>query len=135
MPVEATAVDQPFEDAPSTADVEPQDAPQDAPQNAFDDAPPKRGRPAGSKDKQPRKRPVRAASPDRCVTRRSAPPRKVTKRVQIVESADEASSSASEVETPRSARHRQWVEYRQQKQDAHHASVSRYAALFDRMLA
>ena len=138
MPVEATAVDQPFEDAQSDADrkpQDPQDAPQDAQQDISDDAPPKRGRPAGSKDKQPRKRPVRAVSLERPVTRRSAPPRKTTKRVQIVESDDEASSSASEVETPRTARRRQWVEYRQQRQDAHHASVNRYAALFDRMLA
>ena len=135
MPVEATDVDQPFDDAPS-AEPEPQDAqpePRDAPEPQ--DAPPKRGRPAGSKDKQPRKRPVRAVSLERPVTRRSAPPRKVTKRVQIVESASEASESASEVETPRAARHRQWTEYRQQKFDAHQANVNRYAALFDRMLA
>ena len=137
MPVEATDVDQPFEDAqlaqpePQDAQPEPQDAPEDAPQSP----PQKRGRPAGSKDKQPRKRPVRAASLERPVTRRSAPPRKVVRRVQIVESASEASSSASEVETPRTARHRQWAEYRQQKQDTHQANVNRYAALFDRMLA
>ena len=146
MPVEATDVDQPFDistaneqDAPAS---EPQDAPQNAPQDAPEpqdapqEAPQKRGRPAGAKDKQPRKRPVRAASPERPVTRRSAPPRKVARRVQIVESASEASSSAEEdVETPRTARHRQWAEYRQQKSDAHQMSVNRYAALFDRMLA
>ena len=131
MPVEATDIDQPFDDAPS---AEPQDAPE--PQNAPEpqDAP-KRGRPAGSKDKQPRKRPVRAVSLERPVTRRSAPPRKATRRVQIVESASEASESASEVETPRTARHRQWVEHRKHKQDMHQANVNRYAALFDRMLA
>ena len=134
MPVEATDVDQPFDDAPS-AEPEPQDAPQTAPQDAPESPPQKRGRPAGSKDKQPRKRPVRAAEPERPVTRRSAPPRKVVRRVQIVESASEASSSASEIETPRTARHRQWAEYRQQKADAHQMSVNRYAALFDRMLA
>ena len=89
----------------------------------------------GQQDKQLRKRPVRAVSLERPVTRRSAPPRKATRRVQIVESASEASSSASEVETPRTARHRQWAEYRQQKNDAHQANVNRYAALFDRMLA
>ncbi len=136
MPVEATNVDQPFEDAQS-AQPEPQDAqpePQDA-QPEPQETPQKRGRPAGSKDKQPRKRPVRAVSLERPVTRRSAPPRKATRRVQIVESASEASSSASEVETPRTARHRQWAEYRQQKQDTHQANVNRYAALFDRMLA
>ena len=127
-------MDQPFEDA-QLAQPEPQDAqpePQDAPEPP--DAP-KRGRPAGSKDKQPRKRPVRAVSLERPVTRRSAPPRKVTKRVQIVESASEASESASEVETPRTARHRQWAEHRQHKLDAHQANVNRYVALFDRMLA
>ena len=140
MPLEATDVDQPFEDAPKAqlAQPEPQDAqPQDTPepQDAPQEAPQKRGRPAGAKDKQPRKRPVRAASLERPVTRRSAPPRKVVRRVQIVESASEASSSASEVETPRTARHRQWAEYRQQKTEAHQMSVNRYAALFDRMLA
>ena len=138
MPVEATDVDQPFDDAPS-AEPEPQDAPQTAPepQDAPEpqSPPQKRGRPAGSKDKQPRKRPVRAVSLERPVTRRSAPPRKATRRVQIVESASEASESASEVESPRTARHRQWVEYRQQKHNTHQANVNRYAALFDRMLA
>ena len=132
MPVEATDVDQPFEDA-----AEPQDAPQtqDAEQDAPDEQDvPKRGRPADSKDKQPRKRPVRAVSLQRPVTRRSAPPRKATKRVQI-ESASEASESASEVESPRTVRHRQYIEHRQQKHDAHRANVNRYVALFDRMLA
>ena len=133
MPVGATDVDQPFDDAPS---AEPQDAEQDAPQDAPDEQspPPKRGRPAGSKDKQPRRRPVRAVSLERPVTRRSAPPRKATKRVQI-ESASEDSESASEVESPRTARHRQWAQHRQQKHDAHQANVNRYVALFDRMLA
>ena len=134
MPVEATPVNEPFEDN-SNATVEPQNAPQnatdvqDAPQS-----PQKRGRPAGSKDKQPRKRPVRAASLERPVTRRSAPPRKVQQRVQI-ESASEASSSASEIETPRAARHRQYAEYRQQKNDLYQANVNKYAAMFDKMLA
>ena len=142
MPVEATDVDQPFDDAQlaPSAQQEPQDAqpePQDAPelQDAPQSPPQKRGRPACAKDKQPRKRPVRAASVERPVTRRSAPPRKVVRRVQIVESASEASSFASEIESPRTARHRQWAEYRQQKHDAHQASVNRHAALFDRMLA
>ena len=131
MPVEATDVDQPFE-------TEPQDVPQDAEQDTSQDisdeqSPPKRGRPAGSKDKQPRRRPVRAVSPVRPVTRRSAPPRR-TKRVQI-ESASEASESAEEVESPRTARHRQFITHRQQKYDAHQANVNRYVALFDRMLA
>ena len=135
MPVEATDVDQPFE-------TEPQDVPQDAEQDAEQDtsqdtsdkqSPPKRGRPAGSKDKQPRRRPV-CADIVRPVTRRSAPPRRTTKRVQI-ESASEASESAEEVESPRTARHRQFVTHRQQKHDAHQANVNRYVALFDRMLA
>ena len=115
-------------------------------------APRARGRPAGSKDKQPRKRPARAAAwadeeeeetrePPRPPTRRSAPPKKSSaprRRVQIVESASSASeSSASEEEapSPRTTRHRQWAAYRQQKTDAHQANVNRYAALFDRMLA
>ena len=149
MAIEAMDVDQPFQDAPNVqaAQTQPQDMPdaQTQPQDMPDAqtqpqaAPQKRGRPAGAKDKQPRKRPVRAAEPEelpRPVTRRSAPPRKVARRVQIVSSDDEASSSAQEdPETPRTARHRQWAEYRQQKNDAHQMSVNRYAALFDRMLA
>ena len=140
MPVEATDVDQPFE-APDDA---PQEKEQDAPQEKEKDAPPaepveppdaqdapKRGRPAGSKDTQPRKRPERAASVERPVTRRSAPPRKTTKRVRI----ESASEESDEMESPRTARHRQWAEFRQHKNDAHQASVNRYASLFDRMLA
>ena len=139
MAIEATDVDQPLQEAQDAQD-QPAPAPE-LPQEPQDPppAPRTRGRPAGAKDKQPRKRPVRAAEPEelpRPVTRRSAPPRKVARRVQIVESASEASSSAEEdVETPRTARHRQWAEYRQQKADAHQTSVNRYAALFDRMLA
>ena len=104
-----------------------------------------RGRPAGAKDKQPRKRPARAAAwadeeeepPPRPPTRRSAPPKQRARRVRIVESASSASSAAEEEEelSPRTARHRQWAVYRQQKTDAHQANVNRYAALFDRMLA
>ena len=137
MPVEATDVDQPFDAAAEhSAEPDVQDAPDDAPQDAPQDAPePKRrGRPAGSKDKQPRQRLVRADQLVRPVTRRSAPPRNTTKRVQI-ESASEASESAEEVESPRTARHRQYIEHRQHKQDIHRANVNRYAALFDRMLA
>ena len=123
-------------------------------------APRGRGRPAGSKDKQPRKRPARAAwadvageeeeeetqePPPRPLTRRrsSAPPKKSSaprRRVQIV-TEESASSSAEEEEqepppaSPRTTRHQQWAAYRQQKTDAHQANVNRYAALFDRMLA
>ena len=132
MPVEATDVDQPFDDAPTDAAILPEVEP-DEPQDSVPDEPnlPKRGRPAGSKDKQPRRRCV-SAVPPRPVTRRSATVRTCAKRVQI-ESASEASESAEE--SPRTARHRQWVEYRQHKQDTHQANVNRYAALFDRMLA
>ena len=117
-------------------------------------APRGRGRPPGSKDKQPRKRPARAASadvlgeeeeeeepPPRPLTRRSRarPPKSVPRRrVQIVE--EESDSPAEEAETtpppsPRTRRHQEWTTYRQQKADAHRANVNRYAALFDRMLA
>ena len=131
MPVEATDVDTPFE--PQTADDQ-QDAqsPVELPVQSPQSPKKKQGRPAGSKDKAPRRRPVRAEP--RPVTRRSAPPRKTEKRVQI-ESASEASESASEVESPRTARHRQYVNHRQHVQNMHQASVNRYAALFDRMLA
>ena len=136
MPVEATDIDQPFvaPDAEQTAEPKQDAFAQDAPDQMPQSPKHKRGRPAGSKDKQPRRRPVRAVSPVRPVTRRSAPPRRTTKRVQI-ESASEASESASEVETPRTARHRQYIEHRQRKQDMHQANINRYAALFDRMLA
>ena len=124
-------------------------------------APRTRGRPAGSKDKQPRKRPARAAAwadvageeeeeeeetqepPPRPSTRRrsSAPKSAPRRRVQIV-TEESASSSAEEEEeeeapppSPRTTRHQQWAAYRQQKTDAHQANVNRYAALFDRMLA
>ena len=124
-------------------------------------APRGRGRPAGSKDKQPRKRPARAAwadvageeeeeetqePPPRPSTRRrsSAPKKKSSaprRRVQIV-TEESASSSAEEEEeeeapppSPRTTRHQQWAAYRQQKADVHQANVNRYAALFDRMLA
>ena len=142
MPVEATDVDQPFETEPQAVphdacqdlqeDLQ-QDTSQDIAQDKDTQSPPKRGRPAGSKDKQPRRRPV-CADIVRPVTRRSAPPRRTTKRVQI-ESASEASESAEEVESPRTARHRQFVTHRQQKHDAHQANVNKYVALFDRMLA
>ena len=119
----------------------------------------RRGRPAGSKDKQPRKRPARAAAcrsaaraelawaeedeeelqppRERPPTRRSAPPKSSAprRRVRIVESASSASSAEEEAQSPRTARHRQWAVCRQQRTDAHQANVNRYAALFDRMLA
>ena len=114
-------------------------------------APRARGRPAGSKDKQPRKRPARAAAwaeeeeeepqqlRERPPTRRSAPPKSSAprRRVRIVESASEASSAEEQEEAPSpcTERHRQWAVYRQQRTDAHQANVNRYAALFDRMLA
>ena len=137
MPVEATDVDQPFDDAPQDK----QDnvvAPEVAPEEPEDSVPdvqdlPKRGRPAGSKDKQPRRRFVSAAELPRPVTRRSAPVRKTKKRVQI-ESASEASSFAAE-ELPRTVRHRQYIEFRRHKQDAHQENVDKYVRLFDRMLA
>ena len=148
MPVEATAVDTPFEsqtaddtdarDESQTADDtdardESQTADDPDARDKLPQSPKKKpGRPAGSKDKAPRRRPL-CAQP-RPVTRRSAPPRKTEKRVQI-ESASEASESAEEVESPRTVRHRQYVNHRQHMQDMHQASVNRYAALFDRMLA
>ena len=136
MPVEATDVAQPFDDAPTDAtipEVEPDTCQDSVPDSCEDSVPdkPKRGRPAGSKDKQPRQRCVSAVLP-RVVTRRSATVRTSAKRVQI-ESASEASESAEE--SPRTARHRQFVEFRQHKQDVHQNNVDRYVRLFDRMLA
>ena len=132
MPVEATDVDQPFDDAPTDAAIIPEVALGEPEVSVPDKSDlPKRGRPAGSKDKQPRRRCV-SAVPPRPVTRRSATVRTCAKRVQI-ESASEASESAEE--SPRTARHRQFVEFRQHKQDVHQNNVDRYVRLFDRMLA
>ena len=143
MTIEATDVDQ-------TPVAPAQDEPAPEPELPVEEPPPApctRGRPAGAKDKQPRKRPARAQlawadeeedNPPRPPTRRSAPPKKSARRVRVVESASSASSAAEEEEeelSPRTARHRQWAVYRQQKTDAHQANVNRYAALFDRMLA
>ena len=70
-----------------------------------------RGRPPGSKDKQPRKRPARAACADVPDEEEEPPP------------------------SPRTKRHQEWTAYRQQRANAHQANINRYAALFDRMLA
>ena len=157
MTIEATDVVEQLETPPSApvAPAQEEELPREE-RNMPPAAPRARGRPAGSKDKQPRKRPARAAAwaeeeeeeeeeeepqqlRERPPTRRSAPPKSSAprRRVRIVESASEASSAAEEEEelSPRTARHRQWAVYRQQKTDAHQANVNRYAALFDRMLA
>ena len=120
-------------------------------------APRGRGRPQGSKDKQPRKRqasfargqrPVRAASPDdlekeeeeepqpaRPLTRRStARPKPARRRVQVVEESEEEEAETPPP-SPRTRRHQEWTAYRQQKATAHQANVNHYAILFDRMLA
>ena len=144
MTIEATDVEQALS---APAQNEPEREPELPVQEPTPPAPRAKGRPAGAKDKQPRKRPARAAAwadeeeeeaPPRPPTRRSAPPKqRAPRRVRIVESASSASSAAEEEEelSPRTARHRQWAVYRQQKTDAHQANVNRYAALFDRMLA
>ena len=157
MTIQATDVVEQLETPPSApvAPAQEEELPRDE-RNVPPATPRARGRPPGSKDKQPRKRPARAAAwaeeeeeeeeeeepqqlRERPPTRRSAPPESSAprRRVRIVESASEASSAAEEEEelSPRTARHRQWAVYRQQKTDAHQANVNRYAALFDRMLA
>ena len=163
MTIQATDVVEQLETPPSApvAPAQEEELPREE-RNVPPAAPRARGRPTGSKDKQPRKRPARAAASrsaaraqlawaeeeeeeepqqlrERPPTRRSAPPKSSAprRRVRIVESASEASSAAEEEEelSPRTARHRQWAVYRQQKTDAHQANVNRYAALFDRMLA
>ena len=105
----------------------------------------RRGRPPGSKDKAPRKRPARAVSPEvleapppRPVTRRSSAPKSAPRRrVQIVEEESDYSSAEDvpEPPSPRTRRHQEWTAYRQQQADTHQANVNRYASLFDRMLA
>ena len=156
MTIQATDVEQ--LEKPS-APVPAQELPKEEQTAPLVAAPRGRGRPAGSKDKQPRKRPARAAAwadvageeeeeetqepPPRPSTRRrsSAPKSAPRRRVQIV-TEESASSSAEEEEeeeapppSPRTTRHQQWAVYRQQKADVHQANVNRYAALFDRMLA
>ena len=154
MTIQATDVVEQLETPPSApvAPAQEEELPRDE-RNGPPAAPRARGRPAGSKDKQPRKRPARAAAwaeeeeeeepqqlRERPPTRRSAPPKSSAprRRVRIVESASEASSAEEEQEeapSPRTERHRQWAVYRQQRTDAHQANVNRYAALFDRVLA
>ena len=102
--------------------------------------PARRGRPPGSKDKAPRKRPVRAVSPEvheapppRPVTRRA--PKRAPRRVQIVEEESDYSSAEDVLPSPRTRRHQEWTAYRQQQADTHQANVNRYASMFDRMLA
>ena len=76
--------------------------------------PARRGRPPGSKDKAPRKRPARAVSPEvleapppRPVTRRSsAPNRAPRRRVQIAEEESDYSSAEDVPPSPRTRRHR-----------------------------
>ena len=109
-------------------------------------APRARGRPVGSKDRQPRKkRPARAASSHdleegeeekppspRPLTRRST-----VRRVWVVEESDSEEEAEEETPppSPRTRRHQEWTAYRQQKADAHRANVNHYATIFDRMLA
>ncbi len=104
--------------------------------------PARRGRPPGSKDKAPRKRPARAVSPEvleapppRPVTLRSSAPKRAPRRVQIVEEESDYSSAEDVPPSPRTRRHQEWTAYRQQQADTHQANVNRYASLFDRMLA
>ena len=107
--------------------------------------PARRGRPPGSKDKAPRKRPARAVSPEvleapppRPVTRRSSAPKSAPRRrVRIVEEESDYSSAEDvpEPPSPRTRRHQEWTAYRQQQADTHQANVNRYASMFDRMLA
>ena len=153
MAVEVTDVLQPLEQPGALAPAQeelPAEQEQTAPLVA---APRGRGRPAGSKDRQPRKRPARAASadvleeseeeeppPPRPVTRRSrarAPKSAPRRRVQFVEeeAIDSPAEEAEPPPSPRTRRHQEWTTYRQQKADAHRANVNRNAALFDRMLA
>ena len=100
--------------------------------------PARRGRPPGSKDKAPRKRPARAVSPEvheapRPVTRRA--PKRAPRRVQIVEEESDYSSAEDVPPSPRTRRHQEWTAYRQQQADTHQANVNRYASMFDRMFA
>ena len=154
MTIQATDVVEQLETPPSApvAPAQEEELPREE-RNVPPAAPRARGRPAGSKDKQPRKRPARAAAwaeeeeeepqqpRERPPTRRSAPPKSSAprRRVRIVESASSSASSAEEEQeeapSPRTERHRQWAVCRQQRTDAHQANVNRYAALFDRMLA
>ena len=157
MAIEVSDVVQPLEQPGALAPAQeelPAEQEQTAPLVA---APRGRGRPAGSKDRQPRKRPAPAASadvlgeeeqeeeedeppPPRPVTRRSrvrAPKSAPRRRVQFVEeeAIDSPAEEAEPPPSPRTRRHQEWTTYRQQKADAHRAKANRYAALFDRMLA
>ena len=153
MAIEVTDVVESQPDAPAPAPEElPAEQEQTAPreqsshaaplreQSSHVAAPRGRGRPAGLKDKQPRKRPVMEESeeeepPPRPVTRRSRPPNSAPRRrVQIVEEESDSPEEAPPP-SPRTRRHQEWTAYRQQKASAYQANVNRYAVLLDRMLA
>ena len=146
MAIEVTDVVESLEQPGAPAPAQ-EELPAEQEQTAPLAAPRGRGRPAGSKDSQPRKRPARAASadvmeeseeeepPPRPVTRRSRPPNSAPRRrVQIVEEESDSPEEAPPP-SPRTRRHQEWTTCRQQKASAHQANVNRYAALFDRMLA
>ena len=133
MTIQATDVVEQLETPPSApvAPAQEEELPREE-RNVPPAAPRARGRPAGSKDKQPRKRPARAAASrsaaraqlawaeeeeeeeeeepqqlrERPPTRRSAPPKSSAprRRVRIVESASEASSAEEEQEEAPSPR-------------------------------
>ena len=128
---------------------------QQSPPSASVGAPRPRGRPWGSKDRQPRMRQARDASPDDVLEEEEPPPapRPLTRRstvrpqhsaprrrVQIVEESDDEEEEEEEEEetpppSPRTRRHQEWTAYRQQQATAHQTNVHHYASLFDRMLA
>ena len=112
-------------------------------------APKRRGRPPSSKDRQPRKRklsphaeiddieevpqpPRRNATARPPTARPTARPRRI---VLVRVESEESTSAEEEPPSPRTMRHQEWSSYRQQRASQHQEQVSRYARLFDRMLA
>ena len=117
-------------------------------------APKRRGRPPGSRDKQPRQRvprlpaametedieeapqPVLKREKRRTTTLNSASARR---RVQVAVESDSPESASTEEQTPppspRTRRHQEWTAYRQQRASQYQEQVNHYARLFDRMLA
>ena len=115
-------------------------------------APKRRGRPPGSRDKQPRQRvprvpaametkdieeaPILKRSKKRTVTRDGASSRR---RVQVAVESDSPESASTEEQTPppspRTRRHQEWTTYLQHRASQHQEQVNHYARLFDQILA
>ena len=106
-------------------------------------APKRRGRPPGSRDKQPRKRKLSPPAEIDDIEEVPQPPRRSAtarptarpRRIASVRVESAESSAEEQPPSPRTMRHQEWSSYRQQRASQHQEQVGRCARLFDRMLA